>query len=61
MLGVVVSFDRDRVAWRSLDCLIRIDTQGTTPYKLGRSKEGSATTRPTIQKISDDHVVLLEA
>jgi hypothetical protein len=31
--------------------LTRIDTRGTTPYGLGRPNEGSAMTRPTIQKI----------
>jgi hypothetical protein len=28
--------------------VMRIDTQGTTPYRLERPKEGSAMTQPTI-------------
>jgi hypothetical protein len=35
--------------------LLRIGTQGTTLHRLGRPKEGSATTQPTIQKILEDH------
>jgi hypothetical protein len=33
-------------------------TQGTTPYGLKIPNEGSATTRPTIQKVPEDHGVL---
>jgi hypothetical protein len=39
----------------------RISTWGTTSHGLGRSKEGSAMTRPTIQKISEDHDMLPKA
>jgi hypothetical protein len=38
--------------------LMRIGTQGTTPFRLGKPKEGSAMTRPTSQKILEDHGVL---
>jgi hypothetical protein len=38
--------------------VMRIGTQGTTPHRLGRPKEGSAMTRPTIWKIPEDHDVL---
>jgi hypothetical protein len=41
--------------------LTRIGTRGTTPHGLERPKEGSATTRPTIQKIQDDHGMLPKA
>jgi hypothetical protein len=40
---------------------MRIGTLGTAPHKLGRPKEGSSTTRPTIQKISEDHDILPKA
>jgi hypothetical protein len=40
---------------------MRIGTQGTTPHRLRRSKEGSAMTQPTIQKITEDHDVLIKA
>jgi hypothetical protein len=39
---------------------MRIGTQGTTLHRLRRSKEVSATTWPTIQKIPDDYGVLLD-
>jgi hypothetical protein len=35
--------------------MMRIGTQGTTPHELRRFKKGSAMTRPTIQKISENH------
>jgi hypothetical protein len=35
--------------------LTRIGTQGTTPYRHRKLKEGSAMTRATIQKILEDH------
>jgi hypothetical protein len=38
--------------------LTRIGTRGATTHRLGRPKEGSAKTRPTIQKIPEDHDVL---
>jgi hypothetical protein len=38
-----------------------IGTQGTTPHRLGRFKEGFATTRLTIQKILEDYDVLPKA
>jgi hypothetical protein len=41
--------------------LTGIGTWDTTPYRLGRTKEGSATTRPTMQKIPEDHGVLPKA
>jgi hypothetical protein len=41
--------------------LTRIGTRGTTPHGLERPKEGRAMTRPTIQKILEDHGVLLKA
>jgi hypothetical protein len=41
--------------------LMRMGTRGTTPHRLGRTKEGSSMTWPTIQKISEDHDVLLKA
>jgi hypothetical protein len=37
---------------------MRIGTRGTIPHKLRRPKEGSAMTRPIIQKILEDHDVL---
>jgi hypothetical protein len=40
--------------------VMRIGTRGTTPYRLGRSNEGSAMTRLTIQKILEDHGVFPE-
>jgi hypothetical protein len=36
----------------------RIGTRGTSPHKLGRTKEGSAMTQLTIQNIPDDHDML---
>jgi hypothetical protein len=39
----------------------RIGTRGTSPHKLGRTKEGSAMTQLTIQNILDDHGVLPKA
>jgi hypothetical protein len=41
--------------------LTRIDTQGTTPHRLRRPKEGSIMTQPTIQRIPEDHDVHLKA
>jgi hypothetical protein len=41
-----------------MDSLMRIGAQGTTPYGLGRPKEGHAMTRLTIQKIAEDHGML---
>jgi hypothetical protein len=38
--------------------LMRIGNWGTTMHGLRRPKEGSATTRPTIQKILEDHGLL---
>jgi hypothetical protein len=38
--------------------LTGIGTRDTTTHRLERPKEGSATTRPTIQKIPKDHDVL---
>jgi hypothetical protein len=38
-----------------------IGTRGTTPHRLKRPKEGPATTRPTIEKIPEDHEVLPKA
>jgi hypothetical protein len=38
-----------------------MSTQGTTSQGLGRPKEGSVTTQPTIQKIPEDHGVLPKA
>jgi hypothetical protein len=40
---------------------MRISTQGTTPYGLEMSNEGSPTTWPTIQKILENHAVLPKA
>jgi hypothetical protein len=40
---------------------MRISTRGTTSQGLGRPKEGSATTRPTIQRFLEDHDVLPNA
>jgi hypothetical protein len=37
--------------------MMRIDIQDTTSYRLRRLKEGFIMTRPTIQKISNDHGV----
>jgi hypothetical protein len=37
---------------------MRIGTRGTTLHGLGRPKEGSATTRPTIQKNLEDYGML---
>jgi hypothetical protein len=41
--------------------VMRIDTQGTTPYRLGRPKEGSAMTQPTICKILEVRGMLPKA
>jgi hypothetical protein len=49
------------VAALSLVLVTRIGTQGTTPHRLKRPKEGSATTWPTIRKILEDHGVLPKA
>jgi hypothetical protein len=38
--------------------MTRIGIRGTTPHRLGRLKEGSAMTRPTIQKVLEDLSVL---
>jgi hypothetical protein len=38
--------------------LTSIGTQGTTPHRLGRPKEGFVMTQPTIQKIPKDNGVL---
>jgi hypothetical protein len=46
---------------QALRLLTRIGIRGTTPHTLRRPKEGSAMTRPTIQKIPDDHGVLPKA
>jgi hypothetical protein len=48
-----------RFATAILGLLMRIGIRGTTPHRLRRSKEGSAMTRTTIQKISEDHNMLL--
>jgi hypothetical protein len=40
---------------------MRISSQGTTSQRLGRLKEGSATTQPTIQNIPEDHDVFPKA
>jgi hypothetical protein len=40
---------------------MRIGTWGTTPHGLGRPKEGFFMTRPTIQKILEDHGMLPKA
>jgi hypothetical protein len=40
---------------------MRIGTLDTTPHRLGRAKEGSAMTQPTIQKITEDHDMLPKA
>jgi hypothetical protein len=40
---------------------MRTGTQGTTPHRLRRPKEGSAMTRPTIQKILEFDGVLPKA
>jgi hypothetical protein len=37
---------------------MRIGTWGSTLHRLGRPKQGSAMTRPTIQKILEDFGVL---
>jgi hypothetical protein len=46
--------------WQRL-VVMRISTRGTTPHGLRRTKEGSVTTWPTIQKISENHGVLPKA
>jgi hypothetical protein len=38
--------------------MTRIGTWGATLHRFRRPKEGSAMTQPTIQKISEDRVVL---
>jgi hypothetical protein len=48
-----------RFAATILGLLMRIGTRGTTPHRLRRPKEGSDMTRITIQKISEDHNMLL--
>jgi hypothetical protein len=40
--------------------MMRIGTRGTTPYGLGRFKKRFAMSRLIIQKISNDHDVLLK-
>jgi hypothetical protein len=37
--------------------VMTIGTRGTFPYRLRKSEEGSAMTRPIIQKILEDHAV----
>jgi hypothetical protein len=34
---------------------MRIGTRGTTPYRLRRFNDGFGMTRPTIEKISENH------
>jgi hypothetical protein len=41
--------------------LMRIGTQGTTPHRFRRLKEGSAMTHPTIKKIPGDHSMFPKA
>jgi hypothetical protein len=40
---------------------MRIGTRGTTPHRLRRPKEESVMTRPTIQKIPEDHSMFSKA
>jgi hypothetical protein len=47
--------------WPKGRLLTRISSCGTTLHGLEMPKEGSAMTRPTIQKISEDHGVLHKA
>jgi hypothetical protein len=54
--GAMLVGSMTRASW-----LTRISTQGTTPHGLGRPKEGFTMTRPTIQKILEDHGVLPKA
>jgi hypothetical protein len=44
--------------WRVTRYVTAVGTRDTTPYRLLRYKDGSATTRSTIQKIPDDYDVL---
>jgi hypothetical protein len=59
MSAIQLSFalvDYDRTTEEAL--LMRIDTRSTTLHGLKKLKEESATTRPTIRKILEDHVLL---
>jgi hypothetical protein len=50
-----------KLAAQKMKMVTRIGTQGTTPHRLERPKEGSIMTRSTIQKIPEDPCVLPKA
>jgi hypothetical protein len=62
---IMVKEDADQQASTHLPStqglLTRIGTQDTTPHSFRSPQEGSAMTRPTIQKILENHGVLPKA